>query len=75
VLDADDAGRGSAVCLHGSNPEPLVSTFAKGAQTSHFRSQFLDLDQIQICRSQTILAIYVKGQFLQPKEISVLTAF
>jgi hypothetical protein len=25
VLDADDAGRGSAVCLDGSNPEPLMS--------------------------------------------------
>jgi hypothetical protein len=27
----------------------------RGAQTSHFRSQFLDLDQIQICRGQTTL--------------------
>jgi hypothetical protein len=27
----------------------------RGAQTSHFRSQFLDLDQTQICRRQTTL--------------------
>jgi hypothetical protein len=27
----------------------------RGAQTSHFGSQFLDLDQIQICRRQTTL--------------------
>jgi hypothetical protein len=47
----------------------------RGAQTSHFRSQFLDLDQIQICRRQTTLQFAVKGQFLQPKGISTLTAF
>jgi hypothetical protein len=27
----------------------------RGAQTSHFHSLFLDLDQIQICRRQTTL--------------------
>lgn len=74
IMQFDASGRqirGEA--LRGDHLTPFARDI-RFLEPSRFRSQFLDLDQIQICRRQSTLQ-FSEGAVRRTKEIPTVTAF